>query len=483
MQHAEYSPTGAAEPEKAIIKVIGVGGGGGNAVSHMYNEGIRGVDFFVCNTDVQALQQSPVPAKLQIGKQLTEGLGAGANPEKGKNAALENKQELRELLEQDTKMLFVTAGMGGGTGTGAAPVIAEIAQELDVLTVGIVTAPFGFEGRPKKKRAELGIQEMRKHCDTVLVILNDKLREIYGKASMKEAFRQADNILLRAAKSIAEIITVPGEINVDFEDVRTVMKNAGAAIMGSATAEGENRARRAAEGAITSPLLNSTSIYGSKHVLLSVVVGDMDKFDMDELEEITSFIQDEAGDDTELIFGTATDPELQDSISVTIIATGFTEEEEFTLGGKQNTKRVFDLTQKNNTSSASTPAPEPKREAPQPRVQPRYEREEEQDFFDRPEPKRPSNDFRAGITDKVVYDLDEAYQDDNTDTPRYQVEQPQNARRYSELEDGERRDLERPAYQRQKKKITSPQNHSHGGRHIQRDGGLGHHRGYLDNVD
>ncbi|WP_338768180.1 cell division protein FtsZ [Bernardetia sp. ABR2-2B] len=328
--------------EPSIIKVIGVGGGGGNAVAHMYLHGIKGVDFYICNTDIQALDLSPVPNKVQIGKTLTQGLGAGANPERGRSAALESKEDIKTILGENTKMLFITAGMGGGTGTGAAPVIAEIAQSLGVLTVGIVTAPFSFEGRPKRVRAQEGVNALREHCDTVLVILNDRLRDVYGKASMREAFRQADNVLLKGAKSIAEIITVSGTINVDFEDVRTVMQGAGAAVMGSSTAEGENRARRAAEGAISSPLLNNTNIFGAKYILLSIVIGNEEEFQMDELEEVTDYVQEQAGDDAEIIFGQATDETLGDSISVTIIATGFEHSED--LPPERPERKVFDLT-------------------------------------------------------------------------------------------------------------------------------------------
>jgi len=328
--------------EPSIIKVIGVGGGGGNAVAHMYLHGIKGVDFYICNTDIQALDLSPVPNKVQIGKTLTQGLGAGANPERGRSAAIESKDEIKTILGDNTKMLLLLLGMGGGTGTGAAPVIAEIAQSLGVLTVGIVTAPFSFEGRPKRVRAQEGVNALREHCDTVLVILNDRLRDVYGKASMREAFRQADNVLLKGAKSIAEIITVSGTINVDFEDVRTVMQGAGAAVMGSSTAEGENRARRAAEGAISSPLLNNTNIFGAKYILLSIVIGNEEEFQMDELEEVTDYVQEQAGDDAEIIFGQATDETLGDSISVTIIATGFEHSED--LPPERPERKVYDLT-------------------------------------------------------------------------------------------------------------------------------------------
>ncbi|WP_419241061.1 cell division protein FtsZ [Cardinium endosymbiont of Nabis limbatus] len=313
---------------KSIIRVIGVGGGGSNAVNNMYKRGIKDVSFIVCNTDVQALQNSPIPIKLQIGAALTSGLGAGANPEVGRNAALESKESIRELLDDDTKMLFVTAGMGGGTGTGAAPVIASIARKQGILTVGIVTLPFSFEGKKKHLQAQEGINELRKHCDTVLIILNDKIQTILGGLSISEAFLEADNVLTTAAKSIAEIITVPGYVNVDFEDVKTVMKNAGAAVMGSGEAEGEGRALQAAETALASPLLDYTDIRGAKKILLSIVSGKTAELQMDELTIITNYIQEQTGNDAEMIFGHGSDPEMSESIRVTVIATGFSKEEE-----------------------------------------------------------------------------------------------------------------------------------------------------------
>ncbi len=337
---------------KSIIKVIGVGGGGSNAVNHMYNLGIKDVEFVVCNTDIQALESSPVPNKLQLGVSLTGGLGAGANPEKGKHAALESKEEIREMLSEDTRMVFITAGMGGGTGTGAAPVIAEVAKEMDILTVGIVTAPFLFEGRKKMKAANEGISELKSNCDTVLVILNDKLREIFGNLAIREAFAQADNVLTTAAKGIAEIITVPGYVNVDFEDVKTVMKNAGAAVMGSAQTYGENRALRAAEEALNSPLLNNQNITGAEKILLSIMSGEDAELQMDELADITDYMQEFAGDEAEVIFGHGVDPNLEENIRVTVIATGFDNDEEIKPVKKQEvapapapteTKRVFDL--------------------------------------------------------------------------------------------------------------------------------------------
>jgi cell division protein FtsZ len=327
---------------RSIIKVIGVGGGGSNAVNHMYKQGIKDVEFVVCNTDNQALNASPVPNKLQIGANLTEGLGCGANPEVGKNAALESKDQIREMLA-GTKMVFITAGMGGGTGTGAAPVIAKIAKDMDILTVGIVTAPFSFEGKKKASQAEQGIEWLRNNCDTVLVILNDKLREIFGNLSIGQAFAQADNILTTAAKSIAEIITLAGYVNVDFQDVRTVMQNAGAAVMGSAETRGENRARKAAEGALASPLLDNRDIMGAKKILLSIISGVEAELQMDELTEITEYIQEQAGDEGEMIFGHGVDPDLGDRIRVTVIATGFAVDTKLPISKKADEKKVVDL--------------------------------------------------------------------------------------------------------------------------------------------
>ncbi|MGJ8661757.1 MAG: cell division protein FtsZ, partial [Bacteroidota bacterium] len=275
----------------SIIKVIGVGGGGSNAVNHMYRLGIEGVDFFVCNTDRQALDISPVPFKIQLGPSLTEGRGAGSIPEIGKNAAVENIDEIKELLSNGTKMVFVTAGMGGGTGTGAAPVIAKIAKEMGILTVGIITVPFGFEGRKRRQQAEEGLQEMRESVDTLLVINNEKLREISGNLTIGNAFSQADDVLATAAKGIADVISVTGAINVDFNDVQTVMKDSGVAIMGSATSEGENRATKAVQRALNSPLLNDNEISGAKYVLLNITYGDNEVL-MDEITEITDYIQD-----------------------------------------------------------------------------------------------------------------------------------------------------------------------------------------------
>ncbi|MFM8739940.1 MAG: cell division protein FtsZ [Cytophagales bacterium] len=324
---------------KSIIKVIGVGGGGSNAVNHMYKQGIKDVEFVVANTDLQALNSSPVPYKLQLGVTLTEGLGCGANPEVGRAAAIESREQIREMLT-DTKMVFVTAGMGGGTGTGAAPVIAKIAKDMDILTVGIVTLPFSFEGKKKLAQAEAGIEAFRAGCDTVLVILNDKLREIYGNLSIGQAFGEADNVLTTAAKGIAEIITLAGYVNVDFQDVRTVMLNAGAAVMGTAETRGDTRAIKAAQQALASPLLDNHDIMGSKKILLSIISGEEAELQMDELTTITEYIQQQAGDDAEVIFGHGVDSALGDRIRVTVIATGFAAEKK---SFKKEEKRVHEL--------------------------------------------------------------------------------------------------------------------------------------------
>lgn len=308
--------------QSSIIKVIGVGGGGSNAVNHMYNQGIKGVDFIVCNTDRQALDISPVPFKIQLGPSLTEGRGAGSIPEIGMNAAIENLEEIREILSKNAKMIFVTAGMGGGTGTGAAPVIAKIARELGILTVGIVTVPFSFEGRKRRQQAEAGLENMRENVDTLLVINNERLREISGNLTLGNAFAQADDVLTTAAKGIAEVISVTGAINVDFNDVNTVMKDSGVAIMGSAIASGENRAIKAVQEALTSPLLNDNDIAGAKYVLLNITYGDQEVL-MDEISDITDYIQDEAGSTADVIWGHGYDETLGDALSITLIATGF----------------------------------------------------------------------------------------------------------------------------------------------------------------
>ena len=311
--------------QSSIIKVLGVGGGGGNAVNHMYNQGIKGVDFIMANTDAQALEQSPIPNKIQIGSNTTEGRGAGSKPEIGKKAALESHEDIKSMLDDETKMLFITGGMGGGTGTGAAPIIAQAAREMGILTVGIVTTPFDFEGPNRAQRARDGIQQLSRNVDTLLVISNDKLKEMFGNLSLSNAFSNADNILTTAAKGIAEIITVPGYINVDFEDVKTVMANSGGAIMGSASAEGDNRDKKAVEKAIHSPLLSENDIKGAQYILLNISSGSKEVL-MDEIATITDYINYEAGNDVEMIWGNCYDENLGDQLSVTIIATAFNEE-------------------------------------------------------------------------------------------------------------------------------------------------------------
>lgn len=306
---------------KSIIKVMGVGGGGGNAVNYMYTHGISDVDFIVCNTDAQVLKESPIPNKLQIGSILTEGLGAGTNPEIGRKAAEEDEERIKEML-QDSKMIFITAGMGGGTGTGAAPVIAKYAKEKKLLTVGIVTMPFSFEGPKKKGLAEEGIREMKQHCDTVVVILNDKIKDMHASLGFRQAFAQSDNIITEAARSISEIVTKKGFMNVDFKDVYSVMHQAGAAVMGTAVANGPDRALRAAEEALHSPLLNNTDIKGATKILVSITAKE-EGFTMDEFTIINNYFQEAAGMEAMLKAGMTFDESLGDHVRVTIIATGF----------------------------------------------------------------------------------------------------------------------------------------------------------------
>jgi len=308
--------------KSSIIKVIGVGGGGSNAVNHMFNEGIKGVDFVVCNTDEQALDNSPIPLKIQLGAGLTEGLGAGGDPEVGKNSALENIEQIKEILSKNTQMVFITAGMGGGTGTGGAPVIANVAKELGILTVGIVTIPFSNEGPKRMEQAEAGLDRLRDNVDALLIICNDKLREMYGNLTLSSAFHQADNVLSTAAKGIAEMVSVHGKINVDFKDVNTVMKDSGVAIMGTGVSEGEDRAVKAAELALASPLLNDNKITGARYVLLNITTGDQEPL-LDEISDIGDYIQAEAGNTANVIMGVGTDDNLGERLSVTLIAAGF----------------------------------------------------------------------------------------------------------------------------------------------------------------
>lgn len=328
--------------QSSIIKVIGVGGGGSNAVNHMFQQGIKGVDFIICNTDAQAMESSPVPVRIQLGANLTGGLGAGAAPSVGRNAALENSDDIRAVLDKGTKMLFITAGLGGGTGTGAAPVIAQISRELDILTVGIVTIPFSFEGRKRRQSAEDGIRQLKQHVDALLIISNDKLRLLCGDLPLSEAFTRADNVLTTAAKGIAEIITVAGYINVDFEDVKTVMKNSGVAIMGTGVANGPNRAHQAVEEALNSPLLDNNDINGAGNLLLYISSGK-NEITMDEVTEITDYIQEKTKSTGDIIWGNGYDENLDDRISVTIVATGFDEDHKQKGPSEPEIVKVFGL--------------------------------------------------------------------------------------------------------------------------------------------
>lgn len=324
--------------QSSILKVIGVGGGGSNAVNFMYNQNIEGVDFIICNTDAQALAQSPVPNKIQLGPHLTQGLGAGANPEIGKQATEESLDEIRRILEVNTKMAFITAGMGGGTGTGGAPIMAQICRDLGILTVGIVTTPFGFEGPKRQAQAEAGINILKQYVDTLLVISNDKLRVQFGNLKMKDAFTKADNVLATAAKCITDVINSQGQINVDFADVCTVMRNGGVAILGSAAVDGENRAQRAIEEALNSPLLNDNDIRGARWILININSAEGEhEFTMDEVDTIQSYLRSQAGEETDVILGMGYDNNLQEKIGITLVATGFEHKDPFAKKPSTNT--------------------------------------------------------------------------------------------------------------------------------------------------
>lgn len=322
----------------SAIKVIGVGGGGSNAVNYMHQQGITGVDFVICNTDAQALNNSPVPNRVQLGQSTTEGLGAGANPEVGEQAALESIEDIKKFLDNNTKMVFITAGMGGGTGTGAAPIIAGISKEMGILTVGICTAPFYFEGKMRLEQAERGIEKLRNNVDSLIVINNDKLRELYGNLGYKDAFTRADEVLTTAAKGIAEVITKHYATNIDLKDARTVLADSGTAIMGTGKASGENKAKEAIVSALDSPLLNNNKITGAKNVLLLIVSGE-NEVTMDEIGTINDYIQTEAGNNANIIMGIGEDLELGDKISVTVVATGFPAEDQVFTGKEE--EKVF----------------------------------------------------------------------------------------------------------------------------------------------
>ncbi|WP_353778980.1 cell division protein FtsZ [Winogradskyella sp. 3972H.M.0a.05] len=325
-----------------VIKVIGVGGGGSNAINHMFQQGIKGVDFVICNTDAQALQNSGVPNKIQLGVNLTEGLGAGANPEVGEQAAVESLEDIRRMLDTNTKMIFITAGMGGGTGTGAAPIIAKMAKELNILTVGIVTMPFQFEGKMRNKQAQLGVENLRQHVDSLIVINNNKLREVYGNLGFKAGFSKADEVLSTASRGIAEVITHHYTQNIDLRDAKTVLSNSGTAIMGSATASGQTRAQEAIMKALDSPLLNDNKITGAKNVLLLIVSGSQE-ITIDEIGEINDHIQSEAGHGANIIMGVGEDESLEEAIAVTIIATGFNVDQQNELSNTEAKKVVHAL--------------------------------------------------------------------------------------------------------------------------------------------
>ncbi|MFC5047086.1 cell division protein FtsZ [Aquimarina hainanensis] len=357
-----------------VIKVIGVGGGGSNAINHMFQQGIKGVDFVICNTDAQALENSPIPNKIQLGVSLTEGLGAGANPEVGEQAAVESFEEIKRMLDTNTKMVFITAGMGGGTGTGAAPVIAKMAKELDILTVGIVTIPFQFEGRMRNQQAQLGVEKLRAHVDSLIVINNNKLREVYGNLGFKGGFSKADEVLSTASRGIAEVITHHYTQNIDLRDAKTVLSNSGTAIMGSANASGANRANDAIVKALDSPLLNDNKITGAKNVLLLIVSGK-EEITIDEIGEINDHIQQEAGHGANIIMGVGEDESLEDAISVTIIATGFDIEQQDEIVNTETKKIIHtledeqkatpqDLTPKSTSTTTAIPVTTPVEEKP-----------------------------------------------------------------------------------------------------------------------
>jgi cell division protein FtsZ len=325
-----------------VIKVIGIGGGGSNAINHMFKQGIKGVDFVICNTDAQALNNSGVPNKIQLGINLTEGLGAGANPEIGSKAAIESSEDIKNMLNVNTKMVFITAGMGGGTGTGAAPVIAQMAKEMDILTVGIVTMPFSFEGKIRNDQAQIGIETLREHVDSLVVINNNKLRDVYGNLGFKAGFSKADEVLSTASKGIAEVITHHYTQNIDLRDAKTVLSNSGTAIMGSAISSGSNRAQEAIMKALDSPLLNDNKITGAKNVLLLIVSGN-EEITIDEIGEINDHIQEQAGHGANIIMGVGDDSSLEESISVTIIATGFNIDQQDEISNTEPQKVVHNL--------------------------------------------------------------------------------------------------------------------------------------------
>jgi cell division protein FtsZ len=356
--HSEFDSIAFDLPKNQsnVIKVIGVGGGGSNAINHMFQSGINGVDFVVCNTDAQALQNSPVPNKIQLGLSLTEGLGAGANPEVGEQSALESMTDIKAMLDTNTKMVFITAGMGGGTGTGAAPMIAKMAKELDILTVGIVTIPFQFEGKMRSEQAQKGIENLRSQVDSLIIINNNKLRDVYGNLGFKAGFSKADEVLATAAKGIAEVITHHYTQNIDLRDAKTVLANSGTAIMGSSSASGSGRAHEAISKALDSPLLNDNKITGAKNVLLLIVSG-VQEITIDEIGEINEYIQSEAGHGANIIMGVGEDESLGEAIAVTVIATGFNQEQQNDIVNTESKKIIHTLEEDQRAGFNFSPVP------------------------------------------------------------------------------------------------------------------------------
>lgn len=442
------------------IKVVGVGGGGGNAVNHMFEEGIHDVDFIICNTDAQAMESSPIQTRVQLGESLTEGRGAGNKPEVGKQAALENIEDVKSALSENTKMVFVTAGMGGGTGTGGAPVIAQTCKELGYLTVAIVTIPFRNEGRRRIKQACKGIKELSSYVDSLLVINNERIREMYGDFGISEAFSKADDILTTAAKGIAEIITVPGYINVDFADVETVMRKSGMAVMGTGIAEGENRALEAVEIALNSPLLNNNDIRGAKNILVNITSG-VNEVTMAEVGKITDYVQNKAGFDADLIWGNGLDAKLGEKLSVTVIATGLSA----------------------NIISELSDAPEKKRET--------YSLEDNA-VPEQPDKKKP--DFKPGQKTIEFNIQKEKEQEDNdferlypnTSKERNQTEKQISATDYATMSGDDLDELENiPAYKRRQMRMNDPKYKSKASKYtVTRDNKISDRNSYLhDKVD
>jgi len=410
-----------------VIKVIGVGGGGSNAINHMFNQGIKGVDFVISNTDSQALENSSVPIKIQLGVSLTEGLGAGANPQIGEQSAMESMEEIKSMLTTNTKMIFITAGMGGGTGTGAAPIIAKMAKELDILTVGIVTIPFQFEGKTRNEQAQIGVEKLRQNCDSLIVINNNKLREVYGNLGFKAGFSKADEVLATAARGIAEVITHHYTQNIDLRDAKTVLANSGTAIMGSANATGAKRASEAIGKALDSPLLNDNKIKGAKNVLLLIVSGT-EEITIDEIGEISDHIQDEAGHSANIIMGVGEDESLEGAIGITVIATGFNAEQQDDIVNTESKKIIHTLEEEQraeqdlSVKQGATPVELPKRKEPVKEEKPiiKHNLFEEEEIEDKMPPvseakkpeEKPSVPFEGYIeTSELLKNIDVSYEE------------------------------------------------------------------------